>query len=162
MTSVGASSDGSGQHAAAPHHVTTPRRQNSGISQAVPNATVTIKTYTTTNPISAATIEVIRPIRSIVRQARHDPASAPIQITDPARIDPTLLRLGPNSCRTYGVSTLCPIPFSGISPIIKIANTTAMRRAPANNLPYGSSQPRTRARIPATATGRVGVVAKRE
>ena len=27
-------------------------------------------------------------------------------------------------------STLCPIPFSGISPIIKIANTTADRRAP--------------------------------
>ena len=99
LTSVGASSDGSGQHAAAPHQVTTPSRQNSGINQAVPIATVTISTYTRTNPISAPTIDRVRPIRSSVRQARYDPASAPTQITDPARIEPTLLRR-PNWFRT--------------------------------------------------------------
>ena len=45
------------------------------------------------------------------------------------------------------------MPFSGISPIIKIANTTAVRRDPENNLAYGSSQRRARARARVETTG---------
>ena len=161
-TAVGASSDGSGQHADAPHQVTTPSRQNSGTNHAVPNATVTISTYTTTNPISAATIELIRPIRSIVRQARYDPANAPIQITDPPKSEPTML-WWPNWCRTYGRQHALPDPIQRDQPDHQ--DRQHHRRCgarPANKLAYDSSQPRPARRIPATATGGAAVATRRE